>query len=175
MNGIWIITCVFVALACELLAAHLGLPLPAVGVCAFYLLTVFRWERTLLPLAIAAGALDVTFGRGTFVSVLLLLPTAVLADLWRRHGDRREIAIQTLPGLLLGTAWGMGVLVLESLFQEHLTFALLRHNLWLLVQYVALSAVTLPVAVFVLDGVSRRIELPRYAAAKYSGGLHHAS
>ncbi len=174
MIVIWIFTCAFCALTVELLAANAGLLMPVLGVAAFYLFTVYRWERPLLPLALMAAALDITLGRPTFVTLLLLLPTALLARVWRRHGDRREMMIQALPGLILGIAWGCGILTLESLLQEHVTFVLLRHNLWLLLQCIILTTVATPVGIVLLDGVSRRLALPRYAVARYTGGMHHA-
>ncbi len=173
MKQVWIATVLFAAALGELQAGMVGLGVPLVGVCAFYLTVVFGWQATLLPLAVTAACLDVAWGRQGPLSVCLILPMVLLARFWRNHGDCRHGAAQVVPGLIAGgLLLGMGLVV-----------RLLQPGAWHggepmpeLARYVGMvlgAGAGLPLVCAGLDWLAAGLGLPRYADIQQRDGLAH--
>ncbi|MCF7854484.1 MAG: hypothetical protein K9N51_06800 [Candidatus Pacebacteria bacterium] len=173
MTGIWIITTASLALFIEIFAGNAGLAVPMLGLTAFYLFVACDWEKGVIPLAVAAVILDSTLGRSSFISLLLLAPIGVLAYFWRRRGECGRATLQALPGLAVGLMWGTLLLTVESLVQERISVGLLRHDAWLLMQFILFGIIGLPLICRAADYAASRLGLPLYVQAQQARRMRH--
>ncbi len=158
---IFLLTGVFCLL--ELLLRNFGLFFPFCALFVFYVSIAFG-----LPWGIGAsclGSLSLDFvgpGAAHPWSVLILIGTAYLAELWLRRVESDSILMNFLPGLLIPLlVWLFSVFF----FSRHF-FTVLLEQFPVIFPVSALSAVCLPGMIYLLDLLNEKLSLPLFADAR---------
>ncbi len=151
-----------VALLAELGLGSCNVALPFVLLACFYHLCVWGWRKPFLLCLAACVLLDLSFGRTIPSTAFALLLSLPLAFYWHAYGNQRDIALQTIPGFVLG---------LLSLAAFWLTFSQFAaqnatgaHLPWRHIVTLGLAPVVLlPLLQAFLDRWARTAGMPRYS------------
>ena len=166
--------CFATAFIAELCFGQAGMLVPLTAISGFYFTVSQRWDRAVIPFAVACTLLDLSYGRFVPLSVLLVPFVLLAGSYWREHGNRSSLVTQVLPGGLIGSA-AFAIASLHAVCYgmnsgRILDFLPFRTG----VQSFAAGGCAMPVLVAVLDTVMRAFGFRRYSAsATFSdkGGL----
>ena len=147
----------------ELLLRNIGLFFPFCALFVFYVSIAFG-----RPWGIAAaclGALSLDFigtGAAHPWSALALIGIALLSELWLRRAEADSILMNFLPGLLIPPAvWLFSLLF----FSQHF-FSVVIEQFPSIFPVSVLSALCLPLMIFLLDSLNGKLQLPLFTDAK---------
>ena len=93
-----------VAVIAELCFGQSGTLVPLTAIAGFYFTVSQRWDRTVIPFAVACTLLDLSYGRLVPLSLLLVPLVLFAGTYWRMHGNTMSLATQVLPGCVIGVA-----------------------------------------------------------------------
>lgn len=159
---IWTCGCAFGAILGEALISTLGLPAPLFAVTAFYFFVTHSWERSVMIFGVAGAVLDVTLMRVGFPSLVVLIPVAMMAGVWRRQGDCRNGVLQGLPGFVVGVVWGLALVLLETLPGQRFALPLIQRSATVIGGGALIGLLGLPLVRVGLDALASGLRFPRY-------------
>lgn len=162
--------CIFIGCAAELLAGNYGLPLPLLLLLAFYFCSLRSWLQTILPLLLAAAAIDSLYGRTVPSHGLAVATTLLLAQAWKKYGDYGAMLPLLLPGLLIGITATLGNLLQVRLQAGHVPVPFWRFAATCL----AGGTLLLPPACRLLDAIAASLGMAQLRHRRFHVPDHEA-
>ncbi len=159
MNLLFQLTAVTVALLADFLLGNLGLPSGLLGFVLFYLVYTGSPTRAALGAIFFGTVLDLTYGRiSSFTPLLLLTALAAAWSVCREQPNHLPPVL--FAGAVLGLFNPLGALLTALWFGGADPDSFLFF--WQLIFYGVCGAALFPATVFLLDGIAAGLELPRF-------------
>ena len=152
----------------ELMLRNFGLFFPACALFIFYIAVAFGSGWGFIASCLAALALDLPgSGAAHPWSVLIFLSVLFLASNWLKRAESDSVLMNFLPGLIIP----MQVWILSAIFFSGHFFHVLTEQFPMVFPACAVSALWLPVLIFLLDNLNVKISLPLFTDAKLNQKL----
>lgn len=148
-----------------------GVSLPVVLIIAFYVFTAHRNHGLFLSACFSAVFIDIHFLRPALPTLLLIPAVLGLANLWRETGEVNNPFILFFPGLFIGIAHCLALLVFNGLASR--SFSSIHPFIFL--GDALLPALMLPVLMILFDSFALRAGLPRFCDARPTRKEFYAS
>ena len=160
---VFLLTGVFAVL--ELLLRNFGLFFPFCALFIFYIAVAFGRGWGFTAVCLAALALD--SGASHPWSILIFLPVLFLASTWLKQAESDSILMNFLPGLIIPVP----VWILSAIFFSEHFFYVLTEQFPIVFPACAVSAVWLPMLIYLLDNLNSKLSLPLFTDAKLNQKL----
>lgn len=160
---IFLLTGIFAVL--ELQLRNFGLFFPFCALFIFYIAAAFGRGWGFAAVCLSALALD--SGASHPWSILIFLPVLFLASNWLKRAESDSILMNFLPGLIIPVlVW----LLSAVFFSEHF-FHVLTEQFPVVFPACAVSALWLPMLIYLLDNLNSKLALPLFTDAKLNQKL----
>jgi len=152
------------AVFAELCFGLSGFLVPLTATAGFYFTVTHRWDRAVIPFAVACTVLDLSYGRQIPFDILVVPPVLLVGTYWRNRGNTKSLVAQTIPGCLIG----LMAFMMSSLYSacygmntgRGLDFLPVRYAL----QGFAFGGCAMPLMVVILDGAMGAFGFRKFTA-----------
>ena len=166
MIWVWTSLLALTSVLAEVLVGNWLFAIPFVAVTAFYFTVLLDWRSMATVFLFAALLGDFLWGRALPLTAFSLPVVVQIAHFWRQHGHCRQVAVQSLPGGLVGIGASALWIVFGALPAERLSSDLVWFSLRTIIAAAVGSAILLPCMCWLLDTCAHVMGFPQYRSSQ---------
>ena len=154
---------IFLTLFCSVLFSILlgnsGITFPLPAATIFYLGVVYNWRIGVIAAAITGVTIELLYGSSAFMPLSLLL-VVVIAQIWLRNYDTKNISALTVPGAIIGV-----LLFLPRIILYEGSWRFLLYLIPELLSSIIIMMLLTPFTIYMMDKISKATGLPLFKEA----------